>query len=159
MRGSVYALRSMSLSRNELKWLSYAVDLAAEANHKQWKVGAVLVHSGRVISIGINKYRNDPSRVGYREVSYHAEEVALRRAGSAIGSTIYVARLTRSGKIGMSRPCSRCQDLLVEHGISTVVWTEPFGWGKQRLNRLVHGEHANLTTATPARTTHPLLGQ
>ena len=117
-----------------------AVDVCDEATHKQWRVGAILVRSGRVIATGANRYRNDPASVEYQEISYHAEEVAIRRAGNAEGATIYVARITRSGKIGTARPCKRCQTTLLEHGVHSAVWTEPFGWGKERLNRLANGE-------------------
>jgi deoxycytidylate deaminase len=130
----------MTLSRTELRWLVKAVDVCDEATHKQWRVGAVLVRAGRVISTGANRYRNDPALVEYEEISYHAEEVAIRRAGNAEGATIYVARITRSGKVGAARPCKRCQALLLEHRVHTAVWTEPYGWGKQKLNRLANEE-------------------
>lgn len=126
------------LSASELKWLTYALDESSNASHSQWRVGAILVRSGRVLSVGVNRYRNSPSKVDLDGVSYHAEEVALRRAGSADGATIYVARMTRSGKIGLARPCRRCQATLLEHGVQYAIWTEPTGWGKSRISRLIH---------------------
>jgi tRNA(Arg) A34 adenosine deaminase TadA len=147
----------MSLSRNELKWLSYAVDTAHDAHHRQWKVGAVLVRSGRIVAIGQNKYRNNPALVEHHNVSYHAEEVAIRRAGNAEGATIYVARLTRSGKIGTAKPCKRCQQALLDNGVTTAIWTEPFGWAKQRLSRLAYEQVSGARTSCPAEV-HPLLG-
>lgn len=147
----------MELSRAELRWLTSAVDVCGEATHKQWRVGAVLVRSGNVLATGVNRYRNDPSQVEYGHVSYHAEEVALRRVSDPEGATIYVARLTRSGKIGAARPCPRCQALLLEHGVHTAVWTEPHGWGKEKLSRLVH-EELTLPITRTASAVHPLLG-
>jgi deoxycytidylate deaminase len=142
------------LSGSELKWLTSAVDECELATHKQWRVGAVLVKSGRVLSTGVNRYRNDPSMVEVEGVSYHAEEVALRRAGNTHGATIYVARITRSGKIGEARPCKRCQALLLEHGVNTAVWTEPTGWGKERLSRMIY-EEVERRTERPTEK-HPL---
>lgn len=65
-------------------------------------------------------------------ISYHAEEVVLSRAGDPRGATIYVARLTKSGSMGMAKPCERCQQLLLENGVCTVVFTEPNGVVKLR---------------------------
>lgn len=145
------------LSASELKWLSYAVDESQNGSHSQWRVGAVLVRSGRVLSVGVNRYRNSPSKVDIEGVSYHAEEVAIRRAGNTQGSTIYVARLTRSGKIGLARPCKRCQALLLEHGVQYAIWTEPTGWGKSRISRLINEQYSE-KSERPTEL-HPLLAR
>jgi tRNA(Arg) A34 adenosine deaminase TadA len=145
------------LSASELKWLTYAVDESLNASHSQWRVGAVLVRSGRVLSVGVNRYRNNPSKVDIDGVSYHAEEVAIRRAGNADGATIYVARMTRSGKIGLARPCRRCQALLLENGVQYAIWTEPNGWGKARINRLIDEQFPD-TSERPADI-HPLFAR
>lgn len=121
----------------EQRWLDSAVNLTSLAKHEQWRVGALLVKGGRVLSMGVNRYRNHPSKVGIEGVSYHAEEVALKRAGDARGATIYVARVTRSGIMGLARPCERCQELLAEHGVHTAVWTTPTGYGKSRIAQMV----------------------
>ena len=121
---------------SDLRWLTLATQHATTAPHSQWRVGAVLIRSGRVLSTGVNRYRNHPSKVSLDGVSYHAEEVALRRAGDAAGATIYVARITRSGILGMAMPCDRCQQLLHEHGVHTAIWTEPSGWGKLRVREM-----------------------
>jgi len=86
------------ITTRQLKWLNYAVDVSSTATHSQWRVGAVLVKGGRVLSMGVNRYRNLPSQVDLEGVSYHAEEVALKRAGDVTGATIFVARVTRSEK-------------------------------------------------------------
>lgn len=134
-----------------------AVEACDEATHRQWKVGAVIVRGGSVLSIGTNKYRNDPALVDYEKVSYHAEEVAIRRAGNVEGATIYVARLTRSGKIGSARPCRRCQGLLLENRVSTAVWTESYGWDKQRLSRLSSEQIPRTKAMAIHPEVHPLL--
>jgi len=124
----------IEISASDLRWLAKASQLAATAPHEKWRVGAVIVSSGRVLSTGVNRYRNHPSKVMSLDgVSYHAEQVAIRRAGDVAGATIYVARITKSGYVGMAMPCARCQELLDNHGIHTAVWTTPTGWGKMRV--------------------------
>jgi pyrimidine deaminase RibD-like protein len=125
------------ITTRQLKWLNYAVDVSSTATHYQWRVGAVLVKGGRVLSMGVNRYRNLPSQVDLEGVSYHAEEVALKRAGDVEGATIFVARVTRSGHLGLAKPCERCQELLHAHGVHSAVWTEPTGFGKAKIDDLI----------------------
>ena len=146
----------MSLSVNEFKWLSHSVSIAQRAKHSQWRVGAIIVKNGRVLGSGTNRYRNNPARVDISGVSYHAEEVAIRKAGDVDGATIYVGRITRSGKIGLALPCPRCQDDLFGSGISQAVWTEPNGWGRAKISELLEGSGGRRTELTSQ--THPLLG-
>jgi tRNA(Arg) A34 adenosine deaminase TadA len=122
-----------ALSVSDFRWLAVATAQASNALHDKWRVGAVIVGGGRVLGVGFNRYRNDPSQVELNGVSYHAEQVAIRRAGDVRGATIYVARITKSGYIGMAKPCPNCQELLMENGIHRAVWTETDGWGKSRL--------------------------
>ena len=114
-----------------------ALNEARKAPHHQWKTGAVLVRGGSVISTGHNRYRNSPTIVELAGVSYHAEQVVLRRAGDPGGGTMYVARVTKSGGIGNAMPCQRCQALLSRAGVHTVAWTTPHGVQWCRLADLV----------------------
>lgn len=120
-----------SISQTQRSHAHRAIDAALQATHPQWKLGAVIVANGNILSVGSNKYRNDPSVVSYDGVSWHAEEVALKQCptGSAQGAVMYVARVGRMGNICMSRPCSRCLPALREAGVSRVVYTHPGGVG------------------------------
>lgn len=126
-----------ALSASDFRWLAVATSQASIAPHAKWRVGAVIVGGGRVLGVGFNRYRNDPSQVDLAGVSYHAEQVAIRRAGDVRGATIYVARITKSGHIGMAKPCPNCQSLLLSNGIHRAVWTEAGGWGKSRLREMI----------------------
>lgn len=120
----------------DIRWTKLAVSQAEQATHPQWRVGAVLIRGGSVICTGTNRYRNDPSQVELNGVSYHAEEVVLRRAGeNTRGTVLYVARITRSGTLGLAKPCLSCASQLRRAGIHSVVWTHPQGLEKSRLLR------------------------
>lgn len=121
----------------ENRWIHHSISLTDTATHYQWRVAAVLVKGGRVLSTGVNRYRNHPSKVCLGGVSFHAEEVALKKAGDVRGATIYVARVTRSGILGLAKPCERCQELLEDHGVHTAVWTTPYGFDKAKIEHLV----------------------
>jgi len=110
-------------STRDQRWLERAAKVAALAEGR-WRVGCVLVRSGRVLAASANSVRNDPAVCGalpWRS-SEHAEMGALRLAGDAAGATAYVARLGSDGKWRHAQPCRRCQywfDALSIHA----VWT------------------------------------
>lgn len=107
------------------KYLRLAELFAVRSNYDRWPVGAVLVKGGRVIAGASNDLRN-PANMGgvpFEKCSVHAEVAVLRRAKKAHGSTIYVARMLRTGELGMAKPCKRCQKYLVRAGVRQAIWT------------------------------------
>jgi deoxycytidylate deaminase len=99
--------------------------LSLRSNMKQ-QHGAVLVKSGRVISVGWNVLKNDPNNVSAehleRYCSVHAEAMAIARASQPAGATIYIAR-SKKGQERFSKPCRGCERALVQAGVSRVVYT------------------------------------
>lgn len=89
--------------------------------------GAVIVKSGRVMSVGINKWRNHPEIIEEekikQECSIHAEVDAIYRANITKGATIYIARVNRSGDTCFSRPCDNCYNAIIDAGISKIIYT------------------------------------
>lgn len=94
--------------------------------HKRYKVGAILVKSGKAISHGANSYKTHP-KMGIKTL--HAEIQALIgvQYKDLRGSTVFVARLNKSGQLGMARPCSTCHHILKEYGIRDVYYTNQQG--------------------------------
>ena len=104
---------------DDQRWMRRALELAAHARdvEDEVPVGAVLVSEGRVIGEGWNRNitLNDPTA--------HAEIVALRAAGTAVGNyrfpgaTLYVTL----------EPCAMCAMALVHARVSRVVYaaTDP----------------------------------
>ena len=97
--------------------------------YPKWSLGATIVRSGNVLSVGQSKLNSDPGlcdfdQIGIRErVSVHAEEAALRRCANAHRATLYVARIGRNGKVALAKPCKRCRKLLSENDIRRVYYT------------------------------------
>lgn len=114
------------LSVKERARLAQAKRVAAVSDCA-YKHGAVGVKGGRVLGVGVNSYRN--SKDIYDSLpddarSTHAEEALLKVMGDAArGSTVFVARVNRSGDERMSKPCPRCTILLKEAGVRRVVYT------------------------------------
>ena len=116
------------LSNRKKKFLSLAMKVAenSELRHKH---GTVLVKSGRVISVGVNKQRNHPSVVTpgreKTECGIHAEIVAINNAGDNVkGAILFVARVNKKGMPLLSKPCPMCQKTIDNSGIKEVVWTQ-----------------------------------
>lgn len=121
--------RKLTISRSQKSFLNLA-QKAAGASECMQRHGAVVVRAGSVLSIGVNKWRNDISLANEMmddgrssDVSVHAEIDALSRVGNPVGATIYIARINKAGEPRLSMPCNACAEALESAGISKVVYT------------------------------------
>ena len=107
------------------RYLRLAETYAYKSNYERWPVGAVLVRGGSVLTGASNDLRNpaDITGVPFEQCSLHAEMAVLKKTKNVVGSTIYVARVLRTGSVGLAKPCSRCQKELMVSGVRQAVWT------------------------------------
>ena len=114
------------LSNKQRSLLDVAVR-AAEASEVDQRHGSVVVKSGRVMSIGVNKWRNRDllkPEGGYNtHLTVHAEIDALSRVTDARGAVVYIARVGKDGSEKFSRPCDRCAKALQDAGVKQVIYT------------------------------------
>jgi len=105
-----------------------ALDLAKQSGER-FQHGAVVVKSGKPISMGVNKRRTDPLAFGEDTEAikchsgYHAEVSALKRIKAPNNVVLYVARVNAAGMPAMSKPCSRCQEYIDALGIKKIIFT------------------------------------
>jgi tRNA(adenine34) deaminase len=99
----------------DMRWIRHALALAAHAEHEhdEIPVGAVLIDAeGRVVGEGWNR------NIGEHDPTAHAEIVAMREAGRALGNhrlvgcTLYVTL----------EPCAMCAMAAVHARIARVVY-------------------------------------
>lgn len=116
-------------SRSQKSFLNLAMK-TAEASECTQRHGAVVVKSGSVLSIGLNKWRNDAALADEMfaagkstNISVHAEIDALSRVRNPAGAVLYIARVNRQGEPMMSKPCNECSKAIEESGITKVVYT------------------------------------
>lgn len=128
--------RISGLSKRDTQFLARAVDLARLSDCAQ-KHGAIIVRGGRIIGTGINTFRNNPvSNYPSDAYSYHAEIAALnsikriRQVGKInagadgfVGGKIYIGRLSRGGRVSLSRPCDNCMAEILKAGITDIIYT------------------------------------
>lgn len=106
-------------------WMRAALNQAGRSQCR-FPMGAALVRGNRIIAGASNKKRNSPV-IDYRNSTFHAEIAVLRKAGSAQGASIYVARIDANARPAMARPCARCQELLDKAGVRRVFYTTSSG--------------------------------
>lgn len=99
----------------------------AAKSHHQFRVGAVIVRHGTVISVGFN-------RVGHRSrlrefPSIHAEEAAImtvlrqRRSNQLVNATIYITRILKNNTQALAKPCPKCMNLIQAVGIKDIIFS------------------------------------
>lgn len=114
--------------------IKIAIKVASLSEHHNFRIGAVIAKKNKIISMGINKKKTHPRQVNhYTNIvgsSIHAELDAIIRAPHNLleNSTIYVARLLRNNKIGLTKPCKSCIAIFKEYKIKTMVYTTYDSW-------------------------------
>lgn len=114
-----------------IKWLNVAKKMAVKSTYEKYRMAAICVKSGRVIGIGFNKRKDGYIKnKNYFQRDHHAElDLILSLDKEALrGSVIYVAGLTRAGKMcWSSKPCPICQRMLVQHGVKAAYFHDAKG--------------------------------
>jgi deoxycytidylate deaminase len=116
------------------KFLRIAVDNAKSHDYGpylEFKLCAVLVSGGKVLSVGFNSQQFHKLTEIYRKNAYcsamHAEIDAVVKARKKIrleGSKIYVARILHgNNKMAMAKPCEMCQHVLFNYGVKKAIFT------------------------------------
>lgn len=118
--------------------MALALSTARKSEHARWKLGSVIWRGGSVLSKGVNQIKNDPAVLEtekYYHCTVHAEVAALRSAKRPIGAKLFVARVTKSGGVGLAKPCDRCMREIAAHGIKKVYYTlDGGGWDYFRVD-------------------------
>ena len=98
-----------------------AKNISKISNHR-YKMGAVIVKNGNVISVGTNQLKTHPEAP---RNGLHCEIHAIKCSGKydLKGSSIFVYRETRKGKIAKARPCIYCMEELKKKGFKSIFYT------------------------------------
>lgn len=109
------------VSKSDSSFLSVATKLAATSDNR-FRVGALVVKSGRVFGGSANITKRSPSTPPNR-FSTHAEIAALQVASQTNDSTLYVARLSSTDTLALAKPCAWCIQKILESNVYRVVYT------------------------------------
>lgn len=115
------------LTRRERRGISQAIS-AARLSVAKHRVGAALFRGKTLIGIGWNTSKTHPESCGDAN-TMHAEFSCLigQRRDQTAGTILYVVRLTRAGRVGISKPCNDCHRLILASGIKRVYYIDSDG--------------------------------
>lgn len=146
---------SGSLPRLTETRINHYFTLAKNACHysdfRKARLGAVLVHKGKVLSVGWNSCKTSPLQKSlnrFRDYdldcsaahhTLHAEVSCLSKIkdldidwGKA---NLFVYRIKKDGSAGLARPCKACQALIKNMGIKNIYYsTDNNSWCFERMN-------------------------
>ena len=101
--------------------------LARNLSQHKKPMGAAIFRHGKLISIGCNIQKTHPQFTNL--YSIHAEIKAIISAQTNLdGCDIYVYRQNKNGHLAMAKPCTTCQQMIIEAGIRRVFYTDNEGY-------------------------------
>lgn len=110
-----------NLSNSDKSFLASTAKFAIDSDYRV-KMAAMIVKSGRVLSVSTNINKRSPTTPPNRW-STHAEIRALRSANETKNATLYIARLSSSGDYATAKPCAWCMEHILTAKIDRVVYT------------------------------------
>lgn len=116
-----------------LKYFDLAKKIATLSDHRNFKLGAVIVRGSKIISVGTNKLKTHP-KSPHPYSSLHSEMAAVISAKQNLqGCEIYVYRETKAGVPALARPCMYCFPFIKEAGIKQVHFSINNGYQTENL--------------------------
>ena len=127
------------MSGRHIKWIHAARRHARRSRFPGYKMAALLVKGGRIISVGLN--RTSPGVLKSEEYVYinhgrggcqgvHAELDAILNTcdhEDLRGANLYVAGVGRCGGFILSKPCPECQKMLGKYELKSVYYHDKAG--------------------------------
>lgn len=106
----------------------------AKTSKYRYKLAAVIVKGGAVLSYGVNHVGANSSLLNQEwPGSIHAEQAAIlkllkqKNMDKASGAIMYVSRINGRGTTGLARPCQHCMELIEAIGIKKIIYTTATG--------------------------------
>ena len=140
--------QKISPTKKQQSFFRVADAVASLSDHKQTKLGCVLVDKHRIISSGYNsstrcsplQKQMDTARFGFPDQHkglVHAETACLlpliRQGYDMSRSDLYIVRRHRNGSLALSRPCPGCMSLLRANGVRRVFFSVDGGFSEERI--------------------------
>lgn len=140
--------QKISPTKKQQSFFRVADAVASLSDHKQTKLGCVLVDKHRIISSGHNsstrcsplQKQMDAARFGFPDQHkglVHAETACLlpliRQGYDMSRSDLYIVRRHRNGSLALSRPCPGCMSLLRANSVRRVFFSVEGGFSEERI--------------------------
>lgn len=118
----------------KMRFFQMAKKLAPNSDHSQHKMACVIARKNKLVSAAVNMNRTHPKSTT-RFNTLHAEVAALLGMSyeNLKGCEAYIYRETKSGDLGMAKPCDACHQALKLAGIETIYYSSPSGFQEERI--------------------------
>lgn len=120
------------ITKKDHKFRKLGSRLVELSDHSSYKMAAILVRGGNIISIGLNKESSAPPPYVdklHDNFGRHAEVCCLHNLPKkkSRGATMYVFGRTAAGNHMLTKPCSSCYGHLISSHIKRIVYETPWG--------------------------------
>ena len=129
--------------------LKLAQTMSFLSTHPDFRLGAVLVKNGKIISKAFNCGKKSHPYIHRNGEFYnqtiHAELACILKVKNKErlqGATIIVYRERRDGHMANAKPCPMCEKLIRSYGIKKIIYSTEFGF--QRMSVSLLGERRDL---------------
>jgi deoxycytidylate deaminase len=112
------------------RWINLCLKLTKKSKMPEHRHASVLVKGGKVLAVGINKNKAgmlaDPV---YGPKGWHSEADCLLsiHKNKVRKAELYVAGITKSGKLVNSKPCPCCQEFIKKYDLKGVFYHDECG--------------------------------
>jgi deoxycytidylate deaminase len=111
-----------------IKFFDLAKKISKLSDHRNHKLGSVIVRGSKVVSVGTNRVKTHP-RSTHPFRSLHSEMAAILLAKQDLNDCeIYVYRETKEGIPALARPCVYCFPFIRESGIKKIHYSVAAGY-------------------------------
>lgn len=113
--------------------LKKAIENAEKSKMYPYRIGCVIFRGKKILSCGYNQIRNFskiPNKYKIYIEALHAEQNAIMKIKNKNilnGASILVIRLSRGGKLVMSKPCDNCMKAIIHFGFKDMFYSNTNG--------------------------------
>jgi len=127
-----------NLSKSQINWINSCLRILEKHNSfGRVKIIAVAIKSGRIIGIGYNYFPcRRPGRGIYNLMGTHAEADLLSKYDVS-NCTVYIVGRTNSNILKTTKPCPRCNNLLINSKVKQIIYRDTDGnWVQRKRTQL-----------------------
>jgi deoxycytidylate deaminase len=117
--------------------MNTADEIAKYSEHPHYKIAAVLIYKGKIVASATNsfskthpiqfKLRNKLNNGIGKPLPYvHAEvkvlDIAMKKGIDLSKCSLFISRITKSGKQSISKPCNECMYFIRSNRIKNIIY-------------------------------------
>lgn len=113
------------ITTKDRRWITVAKKMIPYSNHPKYRMVAILIKGGKIVSMGTNSVGPPAFFIRYSENrGRHAEVRCLFGLDKKYtkGATLYVVGVTAFGNTILSKPCKGCEDFIKKMGLRKVIY-------------------------------------